>query len=345
MDVVIIDDNKTNVLLLKHLVDRLDDGNPVTFTNPVEGLDWCLANAPDMIIVDYMMPDLDGLEFITKIRKSDNTDDLPIVMVTTADLKEVRYDALARGATDFLTKPVDTTEFVARITNLMILRRNSQKLKNKTALLAEEVSKATRDIVERENEVIFRLSKATEYRDPETGQHITRMSLYSRLIAKQLGMGSEDVDTIFRAAPMHDIGKVGITDEILLKPARLTSEEFEIMKAHTTIGYAILQDSPSKLLQQAADIALSHHEKFDGTGYPRGIAGEAIPLVGRIVAVADVFDALTSERPYKKAWTVEDALGLIRKENGNQFDPQCVAAFEECLDEVLEIKSKHTDVI
>ncbi|MCW9032794.1 MAG: response regulator [Alphaproteobacteria bacterium] len=343
MDVVIIDDNKTNVLLLRHLVDRLEDGNPITFTNPVEGLDWCLGNEPDMIIVDYMMPELDGLEFISRIRSSEKMGDLPIVMVTTADLKEVRYNALTRGATDFLTKPVDTTEFVARITNLMALRRNSKRLKNKTALLAEEVAKATKDIVERENEVIFRLSKATEYRDPETGQHITRMSMYSRLIAEKLGFSDEDVDNIFRAAPMHDIGKVGITDEILLKPARLTPEEFETMKAHTTIGYAILQDSPSKLLQLAADIALTHHEKFDGSGYPRGLAKEEIPLVGRIVAVADVFDALTSERPYKKAWTVDDALGLIVKETGHQFDPKCVETFQNCMESVLEIKSKYTD--
>ena len=343
MDVVIVDDNKTNVLLLQHLVARLDDGSPVTFTDPVQALNWCLNNDPGLIIVDYMMPELDGLEFISKIRESDGAEDLPIVMVTTADLKEVRYDALARGATDFLTKPVDTTEFVARITNLMALRRNSQGLKDRAALLSSEVKKATKDIVERENEVIFRLSKATEYRDPETGQHITRMSLYSKLIAETLEISEDEVDIIYRAAPMHDIGKVGITDEILLKPGRLTAEEFETMKAHTNIGHAILQNSPSKLLQVAAEIAISHHEKFDGSGYPNGIAGRDIPLVGRIVAVADVFDALASERPYKKPWSVEEAMDLIKRESGKQFDPQCVDAFIACFDKVLEIKAIHQD--
>ena len=343
MKIVIIDDNQTNVLLLQHLVARLDGCEPIPFTDPVEAFQWCGDNDPDMIIIDYMMPEMDGLDFIGKYRGGGANSDIPIVMVTTADLKEVRYEALKRGATDFLTKPVDTTEFTARVTNLLSLRRSKKMVEDRAALLAGEVKKATSEIIERENEVIMRLSKAAEFRDPETGEHIIRMANYSRLIAEALGLPEEECDVIYRASPMHDVGKVGIGDQILLKPGRLTAEEFDSMKAHTSIGYAILQDSPSKLMQIAAEIAHSHHERWDGQGYPKGLAGEEISLIGRIVAVADVFDALCSARPYKEPWPIEKAKAYIVENSGTHFDPKCVDAFLNVFDKVIEIADQYKD--
>jgi len=343
MKIVIIDDNQTNVLLLQHLVARMEGCEPIPYTEPVKALAWCRENDPDMIIIDYMMPELDGLDFIGQYRSDGQGADVPIVMVTTADLKEVRYEALNRGATDFLTKPVDTTEFTARVTNLLALRRSKKMVEDRAALLADEVQKATTEIVQRENEVIMRLSKAAEFRDPETGEHIIRMANYSRFIAEALELPEEQCDIIYRASPMHDVGKVGIADEILLKPAKLTAEEFELMQAHTTIGYAILQDSPSKLMQIASEIAHSHHERWDGTGYPKGLAGEEISLIGRIVAVADVFDALCSARPYKEPWPQEKAKDFIVENSGSHFDPSCVEAFLKAYDKVKAVADEFKD--
>jgi putative two-component system response regulator len=206
--------------------------------------------------------------------------------------------------------------------------------------LAGEVRKATREIVDRERETVLRLSKAAEYRDPETGAHIVRMAHYSRLIAQGLGLSEEDQQLLLEAAPMHDIGKVGIADNILLKPGRLTEEEFEVMKQHAEFGFELLSGSSSKLLQAGAEIAKGHHEKFDGSGYPLGIKGEDIPIFSRIVAVADVFDALTSERPYKKAWEVADAVDFLKKGAGTHFDPACVQAFLSAWNDVEEVRAK-----
>jgi putative two-component system response regulator len=223
------------------------------------------------------------------------------------------------------------------------LRHSQKQLAGRAEWLAEEVRKATADILAREREIVFRLSKAAECRDPETGAHILRMAHYSRHIAKHLGLSEADQELILEAAPMHDIGKVGIADHILLKPGKLDPEEFAIMQQHATLGYEILKNSESKVLQAGAQIALSHHEKFDGSGYPAGLAGEAIPLFGRIVAVADVFDALTSERPYKKAWELERAVAFLRENAGQHFDPACVEAFFAEWGEVLQIRSRFQD--
>jgi response regulator RpfG family c-di-GMP phosphodiesterase len=209
--------------------------------------------------------------------------------------------------------------------------------------LSGEVRKATQEIVQRERETVFRLAKAAEYRDPETGAHILRMAHYSMLIARELGLSEADQQLILEAAPMHDIGKVGIADKILLKPARLTPEEFEVMKQHALFGYELLTGSSSKLLQAAAGIAKGHHEKFDGSGYPDGLQGEAIPIFSRIVAVADVFDALTSERPYKKAWEVEAAVDFLTHGAGSHFDPACVKAFLNAWEDVELVRSKYQE--
>ena len=340
---LVVDDNATNLVLFRHLLQKLDGAEVQSFADPVQALRWCAEHEPDLILLDYMMPVIDGLEFIRRLRVIPNRAEVPVVMVTADTESDVRHQALELGAQDFLTKPVDKVELTARVRNLLALRKSQQQLANRALWLAGEVRKATAEIAAREKEAILRLSRAAEYRDPETGMHLLRMSNYTRLIAAQLGLPLAEQELLLDAAPMHDIGKVGMPDQILLKPGRLTPEEFGIMKQHATIGYEILRDSVSPLLQCAAGLALSHHEKYDGSGYPQGLAGERIHLYGRIVAVADVFDALTSERPYKRAWPTADAVELLKKDAGSHFDPRCVEAFLAAWPSVMEIRSRFSD--
>jgi len=341
--IAIVDDSEINLTLFKHLVGKIGNCEPLLFADALQGLQWCTENEPDLIIVDYMMPALDGIGFIERFRAAPGCSEIPVLMITANDDKEVRYEALQKGATDFLTKPVDTVEFRARASIMLALRASQKSMANRNRELAEEVRKATAEIRAREQELLFRMSRAAEFRDPETGAHIQRMAHYSALIAARLGLAETDQELLLQAAPMHDVGKIGIPDYILLKPGRLTPEEFEVMKNHARLGYDLLQNSGSTILQAGAEIALSHHEKFDGSGYPNGLAGEAIPLFGRIVAVADAFDALTSERPYKKAWEFDRALAFLREGRGQHFDPACVDAFEAAWSDVLAIHERFRD--
>ncbi len=341
MQIVIIDDVEANLLLLRHFIGLLGEPHEVlSYTEPQQALAQCQAVGPDLVIVDYMMPELDGIALIERFRATPGRADIPVLMVTANDEIEVRYRALEAGANDFLTKPLDKIEFRARVRNMLALRASQKRLEDRAGWLAEEVLKATDEIVRRERETILRLSKAAEFRDPETGDHIQRMAHYSWMIAVRLGLPLEQQQLILEAAPMHDVGKVGIPDHILLKPGRLDEAEFTIMKQHPVIGHQILADSGSPLLQMAAVIALSHHERFDGTGYPMGLKGEAIPLVGRIVAVADVFDALSSARPYKPAWDLGRVLEFMRAQRGLHFDPRCVDVFMDCMDEVQAVRER-----
>ncbi|MEI6559425.1 MAG: HD domain-containing phosphohydrolase [Rhodospirillaceae bacterium] len=315
----------------------------VEFTESPAALSRCEAHDADLVLVDYIMPDLDGIEFVGRFRQLPGREHVPVVMVTSSDVREVRYRALGCGATDFLNKPLDKTELVARCRNMLTIRRSQLLLLDRAAWLAAEVQKATLEVLEREREVILRLSKAAEFRDPETGSHLVRMACYTRLIAVRLGLGMEMCDLLYSAAPMHDVGKVGIADHILLKPGRLTADEFAIMKRHAEIGHEILKGSPSALLRCAALIALTHHEKFNGSGYPRGLMAEECPIEGRIIAVADVFDALTSERVYKRAWPPDAARDFLIAHRGSHFDPACVDAFIGSWDEAMEVRRRHAD--
>ena len=343
MKIVIVDDTPLNLLLMVKLVDRLPGVESHGFESPQEALTWCAHTEPDLIIVDYMMPDIDGLEFIRRVRASHKHEDVPILMVTANNERGVRYEALECGANDFLTKPIDAHEFEPRVRNMLKLREAHLATRQRAETLSVAVRKATAAILDRERETITRLARAAEFRDPETGAHIQRMSHYSAIIARRMGLGTELADALLLAAPMHDVGKLGIPDTILLKPGRLTVEEFEVMKRHPLIGHDILKDSASEVLRLGARIALSHHEKFDGTGYPQGSVGEAIPLEGRIVAVADVFDALTSSRPYKPAWPFARAIALLREGRGSHFDARCIDAFLSSWDEVLDIHTRFVD--
>ncbi len=338
--VLAVDDNLTNLRLIEAMLGQLPGVESITLDDPQLALDWCQENRPDLILLDYMMPGLDGLEFMRRLKGGG---ELPVIMITADTEKAVRYQALDLGARDFLNKPLDRAEFTARVRNQLALIDAQKKLSDRAAWLAEEVAKATAQIVARERETVLRLSRAAEFRDPETGAHLLRMANYTRLIAQQLGLAREQVELLFEAAPMHDIGKVGIPDAILLKPGRLDEAEFEIMKRHAEIGQRILADSAADLLRAAAEIAWCHHEKWDGSGYPRGLAGEAIPLSGRIVAVADVFDALTSERPYKRAWPLDKARQFLLDNRGAHFDPACVDAFLAVWEEALAIHERYQD--
>jgi response regulator RpfG family c-di-GMP phosphodiesterase len=339
--VLIVDDTEINLILFSALIKKLDDCEPHSFGDPRAGLAWATHNVPDLIILDYMMPDVDGLEFIRLLHEIPGRDGVPIVMITANDQKQIRYRALDMGASDFLTKPVDKIEFLARAKNMLTLNESRKKLASHADWLADEVRKATQEIIERERETVVRLSRAAEYRDPETGSHILRMAHFSQLIARELGLSMEDQNLLFEAAPMHDIGKVGIADVVLLKPGRLDAQEFEVMKQHAFIGYELLKDSSSKVLQAGAEIALGHHEKFDGSGYPSGIQGKDIPIFSRIVAVADVFDVLTSDRPYKKAWAIDQAVEFMKAGAGSHFDPDCIAAFLNVWDDVMAVRQRY----
>lgn len=341
--IMIVDDNITNLTLFRHLLKKTDDVETICFSEPLKALEWCENNEPDLVLLDYMMPDMDGLEFIVQFKTIFTHQIIPIVMVTADTESGVRNKALDLGAYDFLNKPVDKIELLARVRNLLALRDSQRALSQRAAWLAVEVKKATEEIRAREHEMVLRLSKAAEHRDPETGSHLIRMANYSQLIARELGLPVEEQELILEAAPMHDIGKVATPDAILLKPGKLDDTEFFIMKQHATKGYDVLCGSECLLLSTAAVIALTHHEKFDGSGYPTGLKGRDIPLYGRIIAVADVFDALTSPRPYKRAWTLDDACSFLRDNSGSHFDPQCVDAFFNAWEDVLKIYTIHQD--
>lgn len=336
--VVIVDDRSTARSLLEGLARTLGpDVEVESYADPHDALTHMQLTTPDLIITDYRMPGMDGIEFTRRIRAEKRLADVPIIIVTVVEDRQVRYQALENGATDFLTRPIDPQECRARCLNLLALRRSQKMVSDRAHWLEDQVMLATREVRTRERETLMKLAKAGEYRDEDTGDHILRMSKYARLIAEELKLTAMECDEIEAASPMHDIGKIGIPDQILLKPGRHTPEETVIMRRHPQLGYEILAGSPSRYLQMGAIIALGHHEKFDGSGYPQGLAGEDIPLSARIVAVADVFDALTSHRPYKRAWTFQEALDLLQSESGKHFDPACVRAFELRIDAVAAI--------
>ena len=344
MRICIVNDNDMNLMLLEQIVLKTGDDLEIeTFLDPAEALVRCEESMPDLVLVDYMMPGMDGHEMLRRLRAQPDAQDVPIIMVTAASERAIRQKALELGATDFIAKPIEPNEVKARLTNLLALRRSHLQLRDKNKWLADEVHLATKTIHDREEELIVRLSKAAEFRDPETGAHIVRMAQYSQLIAARLGLEKAECDLIGRAAPMHDVGKLGIPDSILLKPGRLEPEEMEIMREHSRIGHTILAGSESKLIRLGAEIALTHHEKFDGKGYPDGLQGDAIPLVGRIVAVADVFDALTSVRPYKAAWEMERARAYVAEGRSEHFDPHCADAFLAAWDDVLRVHEQFAD--
>lgn len=345
MNVLILDDDRINLKLFSHMLKGVVGVDAVTLDDPVQALAWCRTNKPDLLLLDYMMPAMNGLEFLAQLRAMFVEEPVATIMITADTDRVVRHRALQLGANDFLTKPMDHIELQARVRNLLARRQADMALQARATALSEAVTEAACAVVAGECEAVHRLARLAEFRDPETGSHLVRMAHYARVLAAGLGLDVEEQELVCAAAPMHDIGKIAIPDHILRKQGPLDSTELASMRTHARIGAEILAGSSSPILQVAATIALSHHEKFDGSGYPSGLAGTDIPLYGRIIAVADVFDALTSARPYKPAWDCARAFAMLQEGAGSHFDPACVRAFMEQRAAVLAIHAQYRDVV
>ncbi|MFN3568315.1 MAG: HD domain-containing phosphohydrolase [Caldimicrobium sp.] len=354
--ILVVDDDITIREGLKEVL--LAEGYKVEIAeNGKEALQKISEFMPDIILTDYMMPEMDGIELCKIVKNNPETLDIGVILITGVGDLEIRIQGLTVGADDFLNKPFMLPELQARIRSLSKVKLYHDFLKNYQKQLEEEVEKKAADLIQANLrlqlalheikdlslEIIYRLAKAAEYRDEHTGNHIQRMAHYAVIIGSHLGLSNEALDVLRYAAPLHDIGKLGIPDAILLKPGPLTPKEWEIMKTHTIIGANILKGSKIKYLKAAEKIALYHHERWDGTGYPLGLKGTKIPLFARIVALADEFDALTTDRPYRKALSLEEAFSIIKKGQGSHFDPELVEIFIKNKDEILAIKELFKD--
>jgi putative two-component system response regulator len=329
--ILIVDDEPQNVRLLDALLRRAGYREVTTETDPRKVHALVRSLEPDLILLDLHMPHLSGFQVMEQIvPEIPHGVYLPILVLTGDTDSHRRERALSAGARDFLTKPFESGEVLLRIKNLLETRFFNKELRGHNETLEEKVRERTHELAEAQVEIIRRLAVAAEYRDDITGQHAERVGVLSALLAEELGLPAEQVSLIRRAAPLHDVGKIGIPDSILMKPGRLTPQEFDVMKTHTIIGGRILSGSRYPLLELAETIALTHHERWDGRGYDR-MRGEDIPLVGRIVAVADVFDSLTHERPYKRAFTIDESVDEILRGRGEHFDPNVVDAFSRLL--------------
>ncbi len=343
--ILVLDDEPDNVLLIEETIKRhLPGVRTVAFTSPWEAAAWCEANEPDLCLIDYKMPGMSGIQFLALVRQQARFAGVPMIMITGQPGSELQQQALNSGATDFLNKPLNVADVVARTRNHLRLRAGLRAGRRDMGEFEREIKEGALRFVEQEQtRIILRLTQLSGYRDEETGNHMRRMAHISALIAEDLGLDSHFREMLLLAAPMHDIGKVGIPDRILLKPGALDAAEWTVMKTHTSIGYDLLKDSNSEMMRLGAEIAHTHHEKYNGKGYPLGLAGEAIPLAGRVVAAADVFDALVNVRHYKPAWMLSDAINLLRREQGQHFDPQCVTSLMRRTDEVMDIQKQYAD--
>ena len=342
--ILIVDDAESHILLLRKVLKSAGYLTVATTTNPEEAVDLYKEFQPDLVILDLHMGPIDGFQILDLLKVFEGPDSyVPALMMTALNDPDVLLRALERGARDFLNKPFDRVEALTRIRNMLEVRLLHRRVRDQNRILEDTVKARTREIWETRLEVIRRLGRAAEYRDNETGLHIIRMSLAAAALGRAVGLGTHECELILNASPMHDIGKIGIPDRILLKPGPLDQDEWAIMRRHPAIGAELLSGGSSELMQMAETIAHCHHEKYDGTGYPRGLEGEQIPLAARIVAVCDVFDALLSKRPYKAPWTVEAALAELDKRAGTHFDPALVEKFHGTLQEVLGIHVRYAD--
>jgi putative two-component system response regulator len=320
---LIVDDEPTNLKVLKQVLQQ--DYRLSFAKNGVDALELAARELPDLILLDVMMPEMTGFEVCQQLKSQLNTQHIPVIFVTALKDEVDETKGFECGAVDYITKPITPVIVKARVRTHLSL------------VSAEELKKTHLELIQR-------LGRAAEYKDNETGMHVMRMSHISKILALALGFNEDFADKLLQASPMHDIGKIGIPDHILLKPGRLDDEEIRIMQQHPLIGAEILANTKSELIQLAHSVALYHHEKWDGSGYPAKLQGEKIPIEGRIVAVADVFDALTNKRPYKEAWSVEKTMDLIKEQSGKHFDPQVVDALVRELDHVLQTVGQWQDI-
>ncbi len=342
--ILIVDDLHANVLLLETLLATDGYTNVRSTTDSRQAAGIYREFRPDLVLLDINMPHLDGFQVMEQLKEVERDSYLPVLILTGLHDHETRLRALEAGARDFLCKPFEQLEALTRIRNMVEVRLLHNAAREQNRILEEKVRERTKELREAQLEIIRRLGRAAEYRDNQTGMHVIRMSQYSAFLARVMGLSETECETLLYASPMHDLGKIGIPDRILLKDGKLTEEEWVVMKTHTTIGAELLSGSDFPLMQMAAEIAQCHHEKWDGTGYPNGLKGEDIPLVARIVTLCDVFDALTSERPYKRAWTTEETIAYLRDHSGTHFDPVLVERFIGIMPAILEIKNRYPEV-
>ena len=334
-NILVVDDTPENIDLLLEILK--DDYKVRAAINGEQALKIArLRVAPDLILLDVMMPGIDGFEVCRQLKSDPTTSHIPIIFVTAKITTSDEIEGFSLGAVDYITKPISPPVVLARVKTQLALYDQNRELDRK-------VREQTKDINETRLKIIQRLGRAAEYKDDNTGLHVIRMSHYARVLGIAAGMSETMADMMLDAAPMHDIGKIGIPDSILQKAGPLTDSEWTVMQSHTLMGEDIIGEDDSELLRMAKTVAISHHEHWDGSGYPKGLAGEDIPMAGRIVAIADVFDALTSVRPYKESWTVEDAVTYLQEKSGTQFDPKLVPLFVESIDKVLAIKEQYFD--
>lgn len=341
--ILIIEDDKISIRMLEDILYKAGYNNWRSLSDPREARSVYQEFLPDIILLDINMPYLDGFQVMEQLKTFEPQNYLPVLMITQEEGFDIRLKALQSGAKDFLNKPYDRLEVLLRIHNMLEVWMLQNEVRNQNKVLEAKVLKRTRELYDTRLDVIHRLARAAEFRDQETGMHIIRMSKYCEALAKEIGMSDLQRELLLAASPLHDIGKIAIPDSILLKPGKLDPQEWEIMKTHTTIGSELLSGSHSAFMKMAANIALTHHEKWDGTGYPQGLKEIQIPLVGRICGLCDVFDALTSSRPYKKAWSFEEAIEEIKKEKGKHFDPALLESFLGILPEIKRIKNQNQD--
>lgn len=319
---LIVDDEPANLRLLRQILSS--DYQLVFAKNGQEALRLAEEEQPSLILLDIMMPDMTGYEVCKQLKAKAITQSIPVIFVTALDAEHDEATGFESGCVDYITKPISAAIVKARVKTHLSLVQSDELMRTRL-------------------QIIQRLGKAAEFKDNETGMHVMRMSHFSKVLGKAYGLTEEQAESLLQAAPMHDIGKIGIPDSIMLKPGKLTDEEFDVMKTHPQIGADILGEADSDLLKLAKSVALTHHEKWDGSGYPNKLSGEDIPLEGRIVAVADVFDALTSKRPYKEPWSIDETMSFMKSQSGKHFEPKLIELLEEQLPAILEIRERWAD--
>ena len=363
--VMIIDDEAVNIDIVQAYLEDEGFTKFLTTTESTTAMPMIRKKRPDLVLLDIKMPRISGLEILESMRQEPEVAQIPVIILTASNDPKVKLAALRLGASDFLSKPVDPSELMLRLENVIAVKAYQDHLAEYSERLEKQVQLRTRELVRSRQEAIHCLARAGEYRDDDTGHHVTRVGQYSALIASELGFPKSAIELIEQAAQLHDVGKIGIPDSILHKPGKLEPHEFELiqehcgigrriinplsheesirLKSHTSVGMQIMGSTSSPVLKLAAVIAASHHEKWDGSGYPKGLSGNAIPIEGRIVAVADVFDALSSARPYKKAFPLEQCLQILQEGREKHFDPRVLDAFMNRIDDVIVIREQYED--
>ncbi|MFK8114694.1 MAG: HD domain-containing phosphohydrolase [Rubripirellula sp.] len=363
--ILIIDDEQVNIEIVKAYLEEERFENLISTTDSTKACGMIREQRPDIVLLDINMPNVSGLEILEMMRADKEMQLTPAIVLTAANDPEIKIKALGLGASDFLAKPVDPSELMIRLQNVLAVKAYQDHLADYSEKLEQQVRIRTAELIRSRQEAIHCLARAGEYRDDDTGHHVTRVGRYSALIAGEMGFPREAIDLIEQAAQLHDVGKIGIPDAILHKPGKLDPQEFDMikehcsigrriinplsheesirLKTHTSVGMQIMGSTNSPVLKLAAVIAATHHEKWDGSGYPKGLAGNAIPIEGRIVAVADVFDALSSARPYKEAFTIQKCLDILNDGRGTHFDPRALDAFMRRKDDAIRIREEYFD--